>query len=285
MKGLCSVALVIWTPLVGCGLPPPARQQRGALRAPEMSLCEALERVGSGEKLAATLKGIYALQFELQQLYDPSQPLCRLDVEPNTWVEFDQGVHVEKRLLKVLDRDYHAYVTLRGVLWGPPAVGPDDLSIPAWVAYARRSPGRYGHMHGWRTQFVVSEVLDWKPVTGSVPPAKPRPASSIPEVVAAAVPSYPTRALHGDITGTVVVDVTVKQGKVTATKVISGDRMLAPAVVENIQTWRFKDDVEATISTTYTFMLELRETGSDQNPRIELHLPVSAKITAPLNGW
>ena len=198
---------------------------------------------------------------------------------------FDKAAKVDERLWKVLERDYQAYVTLRGVLWGPSAVGPDDLSIPAWVAYARRIPDRYGHIHGWRTQFIVTEVLDWKPVTGEAPPGKPRPVSPIPEVIAAAVPSYPTRAHRGGITGTVVVDVTVKQGKVTATKVVSGDRMLAPDVVENIQTLRFKDEVDATFVTTYVFMLELRETGSDQNPRIELHLPVSVKITAPLDAW
>jgi hypothetical protein len=251
-----------------------------------MSLCDLLERVRPGDKLAATLTGILSVQFELQMLYDPNQPLCRLDVEPNTWVEFDKTAKIDDKLEKLLKRDYHAYVTLRGVLWGPGVVRPDDPSIPAWVAYARRiGDRRYGHLSGWRTQFVVSEVLDWKPVTDKVPPRKPRPVSSIPDVVAAAAPSYPRSALQGGITGTVVVDVTVKKGKVTATRVDSGDRMLAPSVVENIKTWSFRDDVEATFTTAFSFLLELRETGADRNPRIELHLPLSAKITAPLDAW
>jgi hypothetical protein len=72
MKRLCQVAPVICGVLIACGLPLPARQQPDDSRAPEMSLCEALERVGSGGKLSVTLKGIYAGQFELQLRYDPS---------------------------------------------------------------------------------------------------------------------------------------------------------------------------------------------------------------------
>jgi Gram-negative bacterial TonB protein C-terminal len=286
MNRLSPAVLLTCGLLLACGSPRPTLQWRANSRAPVMPLCDLLEHVRNGDKVAATVSGILAVQFELELLYDPSQPLCSLDVAPNTWVEFDKAVRIDDRLERLLRRDYQAYVTLRGVLWGPGAVGPDDPTIPAWVAYARRTGNRrYGHLHGWRTKFVVSEVLDWRPVTDKVPPSKPRPVSSIPTVIAAAVPSYPRWALAGSITGTVVVDVTVKKGNVTETKVVSGDRLLAPAVVENIQTWRFRDDVDATFSTTFSFALELRETGADRNPRIELHLPLSMKIIGPSDGW
>jgi hypothetical protein len=155
------------------------------------------------------------------------------------------------------------------------------------VAYARRIAGCYGHLCNSRTEFVVNKLLQWRRVPRDVPdvvdlPSPPK--NIVPEVVAAAVPLYPRKALRAHITGTVLVDVEVRKGKVTHTEVTSAvDRELDPYVIENIATWKFKDDVDTTFKTTYSFMLELRKIGSDQNPRIELHLPLSVKITAPLS--
>jgi hypothetical protein len=284
MKRLSCVALALYG-LVACGLPPPARQ-----RAPEGSLCELLERVGRGDRLPGTVSGIYQTGYEGNFLYDPNHPLCRLDVAPTTEARFGPSARLDEGLEKAFKEDHRAYVTVRGVLWGPPAVkAADDSSLPEIMVVAGRVLDRYGHLGASRTFFVVSDILRWRRVPPEAPwPGqllKPRPVSAIPEVVAAAVPGYPRSALFTQTQGSVLVEVTVKKGKVAQTRVISGDQLLAPSVVDNIKTWRFKEDADATFSTTYSFMLELRETGSDKNPRIELRLPLSVKITAPRDAW
>ena len=77
----------------------------------------------------------------------------------------------------------------------------------------------------------------------------------------------------------VQVRVTVKEGKVVSTEVKSGPPMLAPATVENIQTWRFHPLVNATFITKFIYQLT-KEPLDPQNPKVELQLPLLVKITA-----
>jgi hypothetical protein len=267
----------------------PASEELPTRNREAPQLCELLERVGAGDKLAVTTTGIYVIEYEREVFYDPSHSLCRLDVAPDTDAQLEASARIDERLQKVFDEDHRAYLTVKGILWGPPAVNADDPSLPEIVAYSHRLFGGYGHQAGSRTLLVISDVLAWRRVPPDAPSlgetAQLRPVSTVPEVVAAAVPGYPGRALFGKITGTVVVMVTVMNGKVTETRIVSGDRELAPSVVENITTWHFKEQVNTTFVTTFAFNLELRETGSDKNPRIELHLPLSVNITGPLNAW
>jgi len=94
------------------------------------------------------------------------------------------------------------------------------------------------------------------------------------------VPMYPQLARTARIFGTVQVRVTVKDGKVVSTEVQSGHPMLAPATVENIQTWRFHPLVNATFTTKFTYQLETKKPLDPQNPKVELQLPLLVKITA-----
>jgi outer membrane biosynthesis protein TonB len=94
------------------------------------------------------------------------------------------------------------------------------------------------------------------------------------------VPMYPQLARTARILGTVEVQVTVKDGKVVSADVKSGPPVLARATVENIQTWRFYRLVNATFTTKFIYQLETRETLDPQNPKVELQLPLLAKITA-----
>ena len=106
------------------------------------------------------------------------------------------------------------------------------------------------------------------------------PHSAFPLLLEAALPQYPELARWAGISGEVVVDVTIKAGRVAATAVTSGDRMLARAVLRNIETWRFSDDVEAKFTTIFIFVLELRRTGEDRNTRVDSRLPASATVVA-----
>lgn len=94
------------------------------------------------------------------------------------------------------------------------------------------------------------------------------------------VPMYPQLARTARIFGTVQVQITVKEGKVVKTEVKSGPPVLAPATVENIQTWRFYPLVNATFTTKFIYQLETKEALDPQNPKVELQLPLLVKITA-----
>ena len=96
----------------------------------------------------------------------------------------------------------------------------------------------------------------------------------------AEVPIYPQLARTARIFGTVEVQVTVKDGKVVNAEVKSGPPVLAKATVENIQSWRFYPLVNATFTTKFIYQLETKEALDPQNPRVELQLPLLAKITA-----
>jgi hypothetical protein len=252
-------------------------------------LCDLLEGVAPGEKIPATVSGIYRSGFGLETLYDPDRPLCRLDVQPYTALEFAKAMQGQTPLARIVQSDGKAFVTLKGVLWGPGIVGPDDPSVLPAVAYFRRVENRrYGWNGSSRTKFVVEEVVACSAVPEGLPRAELtsiRPRSPIPEVLQAALLRYPQAALAVGITGEVVVQVTVERGRVKQAEVKRGDRILALDTVANIKTWIFKDDVNTTFTTTLTYAVELREVGSDTNPRVELHLPLSAKIIGPLNAW
>ena len=94
------------------------------------------------------------------------------------------------------------------------------------------------------------------------------------------VPMYPQLARTARIFGTVQVQVTVKDGKVVGTEVKSGHPMLAPATIENIQTWRFHPLVNATFTAKFIYRLETKKPLDPQNPKVELQLPLLVKITA-----
>lgn len=96
----------------------------------------------------------------------------------------------------------------------------------------------------------------------------------------AEVPMYPQLARTARIFGTVEVQVTVKEGNVTKTEVKSGQPVLAQAAVANIQSWRFYPLVNATFTTKFIYKLEENEPLDPQNSKVELQLPLLAKITA-----
>jgi TonB family protein len=94
------------------------------------------------------------------------------------------------------------------------------------------------------------------------------------------VPGYPQLARTAHIAGTVQVQLTVKDGNVTGTKVISGHPMLTSATIENIKTWRFSSLANGEITTKFTYQLEIGRSVDPQNPKVELQLPFLVKVTA-----
>jgi hypothetical protein len=275
---------------VGWGLPDPATSEPVSHRYSTTPLCELLESIAPGKRIPTTVRGIIVIGFETTMLYDPESPHCPLDVQPTTEVELSYKVPGTKRLAEIAEQsDGRAYVTLKGVLWGPGEVKDDGISSNLIAAYYGKWAERYGHGVYSRTKFVVDEVLESAPVPATVPSlgeaSRPDPKSPMPLLREAAVPRYPAIARNAQISGEVIVDVSIKGGQATSTTVKSGDRALAQATLENIATWRFDKEVEATFTTRFEYMLEMRKTGDDRNTRLELMLPSSARIIAEANLW
>ena len=99
-------------------------------------------------------------------------------------------------------------------------------------------------------------------------------------VVQGDLPLYPAVARTAHVSGSVEVRVTVKDGEVIGTEVTSGNPLLATSATSNIKTWKFNKTANATFKTTFTYQLEKEEMLEASNPKIELELPTSVKITA-----
>jgi outer membrane biosynthesis protein TonB len=137
---------------------------------------------------------------------------------------------------------------------------------------------------------VVTRVL----AARRVPKATPWGAEWSPQELAqrrlqlqgADLPTYPYIARLAGLEGEVEVEVTLKDGKVAATRVIAGDRALATATVANIETWTFDANVSETFTTRFVYALERRfGPMHSQKFEVKLDLPSSVRITAPRNGW
>ncbi len=279
------IALLLTAPAVSSSAEAPLSASRAPL---PVRLCEALQVVKAGERIPVRVSGIYVTGLELQLLYDPQQPRCSLNIQPSTWVEFAPSAVQDTRLVRLVERSGRASVTLVGDLYGPGALGPDDLSLSANVAFANRVAGhRYGHLNAFRTKLVVDKVLLAEPVPDSQPWnavwAQP-PEEERLVVRAARLPVYPPLARRGGITGAVVAEVEVKAGTVTRVEIKSGDRLLASETVANIRTWQFDADTNGSFSTAFVYHLEKRKVG-DEGPTVELHLPASVRITAASFDW
>jgi TonB family protein len=118
---------------------------------------------------------------------------------------------------------------------------------------------------------------------GQTAPNKAAPA--VPILQEATLPQYPPIAKAAHITGDVTVRVTLKDGLVTKTDVLSklnpsGQRFLETPTVENLKTWHFAPDVTGSFTLTYTYEISDKETEEPTNAKIEMLPSLDVKITA-----
>jgi TonB family protein len=100
-------------------------------------------------------------------------------------------------------------------------------------------------------------------------------------VTHADIPKYPAVARTARLVGTVRLHVTVSRGTVVGVKVSSeANPMLISAATENVKTWQFRPTVLGSFDTTYSYELKGEEVSVETNPRLELQLPLSVRITA-----
>src|SRR5271154_2908756 len=99
---------------------------------------------------------------------------------------------------------------------------------------------------------LLAAVLMAVSASGQTAPEAAAPA--VPILQGAALPVYPPIAKAAHVTGKVTVRVTVKDGLVVQTDVLSkpsGQRFLETPTVENLKTWHFAADVAGTFTVTY----------------------------------
>lgn len=265
-----------------------AQNPSSVIKQPTTSLCAALQTVDRGQELPIVVSGVFVGEFEGQFLYDPQQPSCGEDVQPSTWVEFAKGA-VTTQLTRLIEKDRRAYVTFEGILFGPAPLQPDDLRLPdKWSGNYRTRGTTYGHMNAFRTQLIVARVAAAAQVPESTPWNWVRDHSAASQhdlqLLHADLPLYPEGARVAGLEGEVEIEVTVKGGKVAATRVITGDRALAAAATRSIETWTFSPEIDETLVTRFVYVLE-RRFGEASDQKVDLHIPSLVRITAPRNGW
>lgn len=232
--------------------------------------------------------GMYAVSFEFAELFDPDEPQCTRDVQPATWVEFGKGVE-SSELARTLAAYGRARVTFSGNLYGPGVMKPDDPALPFAAALAERLKGRrYGHLSTFRTKLVVQSIVNvtapsetdpWQ-WTGEQQNAEP--PTAVPESLS--LPRYPVMARKLDVAGEVTLRVAVEDGKVVTAEILSGDRLLAPAAAESVQTWMFAPGTKTEFTTTFFYELKWL-TAPAPRALVLFDLPTLVKVTGARSGW
>jgi hypothetical protein len=116
--------------------------------------------------------------------------------------------------------------------------------------------------------------------------AQNRATQEVPILQGSALPMYPPIAKAAHVTGKVTVRVTVKDGLIVQSDVLSepavasGGRLLEPATLANLKTWRFAADVTGAFTVTYTYEISGTETDAPTNAKVEMLPSLDVKITA-----
>lgn len=260
----------------------PAEPTPGPKEA-SVDLCSALEAIQRGDRLRIHVSGIYSKNGG----FTPANgEACGRSVQPVTLAVFPPELARPKEMQEILERDGHVYLSVSGTLWGPPRAKPDELELPAVIAYSRRL-GQPAGYSGFRTKLVVEEVSNFWPVTPSQAANwRLTDRSPFPAVIRAALPvSYPFKARFLGLYGDVIVEVQVKGGKVVATTVMSAaDRLLIEDTLASIKTFEFEPNVESTFTTTFSYRYEdLPSTTA--SIRLHTELPIRVEVIAPRDDW
>lgn len=251
----------------------------------ERDLCNALSEATPGAEMEVELTGVL-VRTQVSYFYDPGEPHCTFDVQPASWAEFASNAHTPPNLGKLLQRERQALVTLKGVMFGPRAPGPDDPTMSTMASFASRNAvRRYGN-GGFRTRLLVKEVIKAESVpTDFGEPPELHHASRTRPTYEVVIPRYPESARHIGLQGDVVVRATVKDGRVTSARRLDGDRLFENSTLSAVSQWRTDPGVDDEFDIVFSFRLERRLRGSSSDPRIEAFPPHFIKITAAADGW
>ena len=105
-------------------------------------------------------------------------------------------------------------------------------------------------------------------------------AQGTPNVARAEVPRYPGLALQAGITGTVRIDVTLRNGKLSHLKVNSPEAspVLVNAAKENLLTWEFVERVDTAFAVVFVYELSRQRVKGAANPEVLMRLPTYVRV-------
>ena len=85
------------------------------------------------------------------------------------------------------------------------------------------------------------------------------------KVIKQVAPVYPEEAERAGVEGNVVLEVTIeKNGEVSLTKVIRGDKLLQQAAVDAVKQWRFTNDENAPVTIQLTIAFTLNSDAAER---------------------
>ena len=107
----------------------------------------------------------------------------------------------------------------------------------------------------------------------------------MPVLQGAALPMYPPIAKAAHVTGKVIVRLTVRDGLVVKTDVLSrldpsGQRFLETATIANLKTWHFAAEVNGVFTVTFTYAISGSETEEPTNAKVSMLPSLDVVVTA-----
>ena len=132
-------------------------------------------------------------------------------------------------------------------------------------------------------RICASILLAILPVLQSAPPQNGDDQVQPPRLIRAEVPFYPPLAWTANITGEVVVRITVEQDSVKDAVIVSSDSpALSDATIATIQTWKFRPDERNQVSfvSRFEYTIEGEVTDTPETPRVQLELPRFVRVIA-----
>lgn len=107
------------------------------------------------------------------------------------------------------------------------------------------------------------------------------PAPRLPLVADADLPLYPVAAWGLNVSGAVVVTVSVDgNGKAIAAVRSPSNRWLSGPTLANVKTWRFQPGMPGTFDVVYTYKISGAPTPYPSNPKVTLDLPLAVMVVA-----
>jgi hypothetical protein len=137
-----------------------------------VSLCQLTRDWEKYDHKIVRIESIYHTGNEVSQLYDPG---CATS-DQTAWVKLlpygspsPVPPRLKQKLNELLRRTGRAQITAIGEFDGPKRANiPSGLSLEAANAM-RETNSRYGHMNGWKFQFVFSKIEKVESVTSDTP--------------------------------------------------------------------------------------------------------------------
>jgi hypothetical protein len=219
--------------------------------------------------------------------YDPEEPKCPADVQPTTLVELE--VELPQKAVGWLEQDGRVFLDVEGTLYGPEPASEFSKELPVSERIANWENAGYGSKRCCRTKLVVKSITRYERVSPSLPQlvtVRPDDTARLPSVVRAALPTYPPKARLLSVEGSVSLTLRLVKGEIVEVRIVhADDPILAAAARENVLTWRFRDNITRTLSTTFVYELERRTFPGDDNEVVEAHLPAYVRIVGPRLDW